>query len=540
MSFDPIPYNMLNALGVWSLAMAIILTLTALTLMVTTLVASGATGPLLVFEQVKAGFGDWLGTSWRRVWAVTMLTFRESMRRKTLGVFAVFAILFLFAGWFLNDVNTDAELQVRVYVSFVLRAISWLILPVVLLLACWGLPEDIKNRSLHTVVTKPIRRHEIVLGRILGISIVGSIVLAGMSVVGYIWIERQLPESMKSKLVARVPVYGLMSFKDREGNDAATGVNTGDEWMFRSYVEGNTKARAIWDFQNIDTSKMADDKLPLESSFQAFRTYKGNLEKGLLCQYTFINEERKIRAPMRFLDSKTGKVESAFEVSEFREQMVHVNRKLLDENGKEVDLFTDIVQDGKLRVEARCLTSAQFIGMARPDLFVRLPDRPFAVSFFKGIFGIGLMMVMIVVMGVMASCFLKGPVATFLTFFVLLIGRLARPFLVQLTSSDFKAGGVIESIYRIIMHLNPVTDLEQTPAVRIMQGIDRVGLNVMWALKYLFPDFSHFNMTEYVAKGFDVPFSAAILPSLALTVGYTVPWILVGYFSLKLRELEAK
>ena len=87
-----------------------------------------------------------------------MLTFTEAVRRKALLVFVVFAALFMFAGWFLTGATARPDMQVKVYVSFVLTAIGWLLLPVALLLACWVLPEDIKARSLHTVVTKPARR----------------------------------------------------------------------------------------------------------------------------------------------------------------------------------------------------------------------------------------------------------------------------------------------------------------------------------------------------------------------------------------------
>src|SRR5690606_18830785 len=123
-----------------------------------------------------------------RVWAITMLTFKESIRRKALLVFVVFAVLFMFAGWFLSNSNERADLQIKVYVSFVLTAITWLVIPVVLLLACWGLPADIKARSLHTVVTKPVRKNEIVLGRMLGFLIVGTVLLLVMGSVGYFWI----------------------------------------------------------------------------------------------------------------------------------------------------------------------------------------------------------------------------------------------------------------------------------------------------------------------------------------------------------------
>lgn len=87
--------------------------------------------------------------------ALTSLTLKEAIRRKALLVFAVFALLLMFAGWFLTNSNERAELQVGIHIAFILQTISWIMMPVVFFLSCWSLPEDIRIRSLHTVVTKP-------------------------------------------------------------------------------------------------------------------------------------------------------------------------------------------------------------------------------------------------------------------------------------------------------------------------------------------------------------------------------------------------
>lgn len=537
MSFNPVPYDLAAGLIYWLVVVGAFLAVAGVTVFLTSFAAVGATGPLVVLNEVVQGIRDWLGTSLRRVGALTTLTIRESVRRKTLYVLVVFGLLFLFAGWFLTNSNTDAHLQVKVHVSFVLTTIFFLILPVALLLACWGLPDDIKARSLHTVVTKPVRRHEIVLGRILGYCTVGGMVLVVMGVVGYLWIVRQLPSNARSELIARVPIRGELTFRDREGRseDAqgkpATGVNTGDEWEFRSFVEGNTKARAIWDFSGIDPQKLRDPLL-LESNFEVFRTYKGNIEKGIICQFAFVNEAKNLRARLP--------KDALFEVRENRGNLHDVPRTLVDESGKTVDLFNDVIQDGKLRVEVKCLSGQQFVGVARPDLIVRLPDKPFAVSYFKAILGIGLMMGMVVVLGVISSCFVKGPVAMLLTFFVWFVGFVARPFLDVLTSGKHEGGLVIESVYRIGKHLNPSVPLENTLPNRIAQSLDSGGIKVLSAVKPLFPNFDYFIMDKYVANGFDVDWSAAIVPSLATAIGYIIPWMIVGYYSLKLRELESK
>jgi hypothetical protein len=74
----------------------------------------------------------------------------------------------------------------------------------------------------------------------------------------------------------------------------------------------------------------------------------------------------------------------------------------------------------------------------------------------------------------------------------------------------------------------------------MIKALDNIELNGLWAVQHLFPDFGSFDTTEYVANAYDVPWAEATLPSLMTTVGFCLPWILVGYFSLRLRELEAK
>ncbi len=516
-------------------------------------VVGGKTGPLAVLHVLQLTLSDWLATSPRRIGAVAKLTFLEAIRRKALLVGVIFAILFLFGGWFLAQPASDPEQQVKVYVAFVMRVIMYLTLPMVLLLSCWSIPEDIRVRSIHTVVTKPVRRQEIVIGRVLGFSMIGGLLLVVMGVVGYVWILRQLTPEGRTHLVSRNPVYGKISFKDREGIDQKQGINTGDEWMFRSFIEGGTKSRMIWLFEGLTDPKLvAQDHLPLEAGFQVFRSYKGNLDRGISCQIQVQNPvtgKRAVAALVTERDEKgqVAATDSAFEVKEFRENLLQISRRVVDDEGNELDLFRDVVADGKIQVEVACLPTQQYIGAAGPDLFVRLPDRPFIVGYSKGLLGIGLMMLMIIVMGVCASTFVKGPIATMLTFFIAVIGMSGRTFLDGIVDQKWVGGGAFESIYRVLAHLNPTTELPKTLPFQVMQFVDGLGVGFLKSVRYLFPDFKFFDLTPYVAYGFDVPWTnpippndGALFPSLMITLGYLLPWIVVGYYSLRLRELEAK
>jgi hypothetical protein len=544
LSFEPVPFNLGEGIATWVFAMFVLSIAAFIVSMCISLVTDGFSGPPQVVMHLAQAVIDLVLTSPRRCWAMTQLTFREAFRKKTMAVFAVFALLFLFGGWFVSDVTVDTDLQVKTYVSFVLRATSWLILPMALLLSCWGLPEDIKARSLHTVVTKPVRRHEIVLGRIFGYVGICSLVLVVVSVVGYFWIWRQLPDAIQNQLAARVPHYGKLAFISSEGKDAAEGINTGDENMFRSYIEGNTKARAIWTFTNLDANAFSAERpFVLESSFNAFRTYKGKIDRQLLCQYTLVNPKKNLKVALK-----------SFEINEFRRNsydVVKLNPQMKDKD-KDSDQSVELKQlleDGELRVETACLSSSQFLGMAKPDLFIRLPDRDFAASYFKCVANIFLMMVLIIVLGVMSGCFLKGPVATVLSLAVAGIGFCAYGFVHSLVTGEvdyhnpnvkFQGAGPFGALYRIVTHTTPGIPFEETWFFKTINTLDEASLSVLWAVSKVFPDLQSFDTTEYTANAFDVPWAEAMLPCLATTIGYCIPWLLVGYFSLRLRELESK
>lgn len=549
--YDPIPFSWLLGFRTWgivcglmflgALLLALVLQVLSHTLQEFEHVGPGKprrslfqglkNGIAACFSSFLEGFRDLLFMSPRRVGAIAVLVFRESVRRKTLLVLVVFAICFLFAGWFLSDPNRDPLLRVPIYVTFVLTAISWLILPAVFLLSCWGLPDDIKARSLHTVVTKPVKRSEILVGRILGVTLVGTLVVGVMSVVGYFWLIRALPEVRG--IQTRVPIFGSISFLDREGKPTDKGINVGDINMFRSYIEGDTGARAIWKFSGVTPSLLnKDGKLLLESKIQGFRTHKGNLERGIIFQYTFVNPTTKVRAKFQ-----------PFEIAEFRDSIKPIDNDLIDEQNHPVKLMTDIVDKGSLTVEVACLSTGQFLGMARPDVFIRAQDAPFAASFFKAVLCIWLMMVLIIVFAVSVSTIVKGPVASFLTGVIIILGIFGRDFMKEIVNQgqyEWNGGGILESAYRIVKHMNPMVPMEKGFWTTVIQVIDWPLLQFAGHSRAIIPDFDTFQMAKFVAHGYDVPWNSGLLPAIMHTIAFLIPCVVLGYFCLKSRELESK
>ncbi len=511
-------------------------------------IGNGTRGLKSFCGVVGRGFGDLLLVTPRRISAIATLTTRESIRRKALWVGAVFLVLFMFASWFIGD--TSETTPAKPYISFVMTTIRWMLLPVAVLLACWGLPADIRDRSLHTVVTKPVRRSEVVLGRIGGYVFVVTVLLLVVSAVGYAWVRRVVPERSQRQLVSRVPVFGGLTMLNEQGEQFA-GINVGDLLDVRRFIQGGTKERAVWEFRNLDAASFpADQDVRLEYAFEAFRSYKGDIDTEIEFSATLVNPKTNLRVAIGVHPVNEFSTEVVHDLAEGQtENLISIPRSISYNDGgtdKTADLFKDLVSDGVLRLEIACLDASQYLGVNPGDLFVRLPDRSFAVGYWKTIFAIWLLLVLIVTIGTTASCILKGPVATLATFGLLILGSFLKDGLVKRLSDYFTrdgqvvGGGSVEALYRIVMQMNETSPLDDSLGKKVIETLDAGVYAMLFLAQYIIPDVRTFDAAVYTANGFDVPFATCLLPSILITLGFFIPAYVIGYFGLQVRELEAK
>ncbi len=206
-------FGMHGALVAWAFVVACI------TVVVTAFawfVAAVRQGPVratrtagLVFSNAVA---DLAYISPRRVAALAWLAIKESIRRRVVVVFAVFILILLFAGWFLDPGNVDPT---KLYLGFVLTATSYLVLLLALFLSSLSLPADIKNRTLHTIVTKPVRASEVVLGRIVGFTAVITVLLVVMGAISYGFVVRGLAHTHQLAAEDLRPAEGAVAGRSR-------------------------------------------------------------------------------------------------------------------------------------------------------------------------------------------------------------------------------------------------------------------------------------------------------------------------------------
>lgn len=546
----------------------------------------------VVYELIAR---DIPGTSCNRIYALSKLAFQEAIRRRVLVLMAVFIVGLLFAGWFLDPSSNNIA---RLYISFVMTGTSYLVLLLGLFLSCFSLPADIKNKTVQTIATKPVRPTEIILGRILGFSAVGTMLLLLMGVLSYIFVVRGVVHNHSIKDLAADKLSGSTTydishsheFEMIEGEDGVPSTGTTDEQKSHRHVVTVRQGNGEPEYEIGNPEGLLSARIPVFGELTIFdrqgNVARSGLNVGYESEYQTYIEGNSLMAavwtfdnvyPTKFNDGENlpiemslkafrtykgdivtgvqgeltlknpnGRIQSEripFIVKEFAVDQREIPRKLSgSEDGvpREVDIFEDLVsEDGQLQVEIRCTDPGQYFGMAQADLYLRAGDSNFGWNMFKGFLGIWMQMVLIICLGVMFSTFLSGPVAMVATMTSLILGFFGG-LAMDVAVGDTPGGGPIESLIRIPLQTGAMVDLDLgNPALEAT--VKAVDTGIMYTMVTLFqaiPSFGQFNTADFVAYGFNI-FGGLVVRHLTMTVAYFLLTSVIAYFFLKTRELAA-
>jgi len=246
---------------------------------------AGGAGALLA-----AGLPFAVGLStlrFRRIWALAKLSFKEAIRNRVLYGFSAILLVFLFGSWF---IPYKPEYQVRSYVGVVYWMMKILLLLTAIIVAAFSIPTDIRRQTIHTIVTKPVERLEIILGRFLGFTWLMTLVLVLMTSVSVVYVLRGVdPEAADESLKAREPFYGALHFENT--GDKEKGTNVGREWDYRSYITAAAPNQepqyAVWNFTSVPRSLADRGTVRCEFAFDIYRTTKGFENRGVSCKFEY-------------------------------------------------------------------------------------------------------------------------------------------------------------------------------------------------------------------------------------------------------------
>jgi hypothetical protein len=238
----------------------------------------------VVFLQVAGQFlVEVVHTRVRRLYAIARLSVYEATRRMWAPwvVLTVFLLVLAFTHWFLQAPRA-AEMG-RLYVGTLTLLCSALLTAMVTILTPLSLPTDIQQQTIYTVVSKPVRRLEMIWGRMIGYMALVTVLLIVFGGISLLYLRRTVGATMDqtraayekaekegrvkdaevlreqwdqlyTRMRAREPIKGSLSFLDSRGIPHAMGIDVGADVSLReprSHIEGATPSAAIWSFGRV-------------------------------------------------------------------------------------------------------------------------------------------------------------------------------------------------------------------------------------------------------------------------------------------------
>ena len=530
----------------------------------------------------------------RRLWALTLLGFREARRSRLFWVFLIIMVPFLFPAKWFAPVKPEDELRSTLAITSLFM--NLLLLVPAAVLAAFSIPGDIKNQNLYTVVTKPVERFEIVFGRFIGYVALMSAGLVLMTGVSWLFIRTTSvdPKARDETMKARVPVRGNLAFQSRKAD--FQGTNVGREFDYRKYLTGDPSSsqRAIWSFDDVPAGLAAGrDHVPCEFTFDIFRLTKGVENRGVDVSIRVVSWQARQVPPAEGPNWKWADPAREADYQEEAKRLVRELRNLppaADVNpasvlalarpgspewgvvnklaekfgfyeltGKEVfdfrpagmavpvGVFQNARQDApkpgpagrrppRLQVFVKCQTGGQMLGMAEGDLYLLEGERTFDQNYFKAAFGLWCRMVVLIGLAVVLSTYLAAVVAL-LGAALLFVSAYAISHIVDVSSGQSYAGGPSKALTSLLKAESPTAQVDEGSVVtRATTGIDQAFSWMVRRYVNMVPDVESFSWTTYVAEGFDVPVQALVMNAVVL-VGYLLPWFILGYYLMRSREV---
>ncbi|HEO70597.1 MAG TPA: hypothetical protein ENN80_04990 [Candidatus Hydrogenedentes bacterium] len=120
-------------------------------------------------------------------WSIAVYTWREGMRKKTLIGFLILSLLVIFGSSFMTaflsqttigDLESDVDL--KLIKDICVTAISIFGVLITIFISASAVPTEIENKVIYTLLSKPVRRFQYLLGKFIGVQLIVIINLALM------------------------------------------------------------------------------------------------------------------------------------------------------------------------------------------------------------------------------------------------------------------------------------------------------------------------------------------------------------------------
>lgn len=111
------------------------------------------------------------------IWAVASNTIKQAVRMRVAAIFIVLLLVLLPIMGLTATGDGTLRGRLQTFVSYGMSLTSMLLCLLTVIVSIYTLTSDVAQKQIYMVLTKPIRRHELLLGKLLGVVILDAVLL---------------------------------------------------------------------------------------------------------------------------------------------------------------------------------------------------------------------------------------------------------------------------------------------------------------------------------------------------------------------------
>lgn len=397
-------------------------------------------------------------------------TFREVIRKKILHVLIGLGILILIVSPFIPTTD-EADARVKIMLVVFFQVVVLLCIVGMVFLSATSIPHEIEDRTIYGILSKPVSRLKIVVGKITGFALVSALVLIILGLVNIVAIYRvasKLPEGYRGILKARNEFTASQFSIQGKSHHVRQGI---------VWIEGGRSGIALWSFSEL--YKKLDSKSSFEVEF--------NLK---------IDSSRKdidaIPLVVGTEDAGEGQCKTSVLSAKIDEPLT-------------VKIDPAIVgKSGAVNVTVFPIHSTDYIGVTQGDAKLFAVQNGFVYNYAKAIVITFLKFLLIISIAVMGSTYLSAPVSIVSALVIFLCGHILD------FVKDFSL-----VIQRYDVHEHTLLAVLKKPNILLVY-IDYLIKKPLEWFSVILPDFKRFDSLKFLLKDINIP-----LETVGVSLGYT-------------------
>ncbi len=125
-----------------------------------------------------------------RIWTIATNTVTQLLRMKILAFLVVFAVIVVAAAFAFPTMSPEQQLKLLKDVVF--GALQIFSIVIAIAATALLLPRDVEDRTLYTILSKPVPRHEYLIGKLLGVLLLigGGLFIMDIFFCGVVWLKQ--------------------------------------------------------------------------------------------------------------------------------------------------------------------------------------------------------------------------------------------------------------------------------------------------------------------------------------------------------------